>query len=61
MRKHGYIGDVHFVSQGFNIYSLSYEYKLVYNGASSMVCANNMTELKEEIAKLTGGYHGEQS
>tara|TARA_R110002012_G_C11292538_1_gene572173 strand:- start:122 stop:346 length:225 start_codon:yes stop_codon:yes gene_type:complete len=60
VRRYGDIGSVYFVRQGYNIYNLAYEYKLVYNGEASMVYVNNMTELREEIRKLEGDCFDEQ-
>jgi hypothetical protein len=60
MRKHGEIGGVYFRMQRFSIYSLGYEYRLFYGGDSSLVSVRNMKELKQEIAKLAGGFIDEQ-
>lgn len=58
MRKYGEIGNVYFISQGYNIYNLATEYKLTYDGETVFVYMNNMTELKKEITNLiTEGFH----
>lgn len=60
MRRYGDIGNVYFVKQGFCIYGLAFKYKLTFNGENSLVYANNMTELREEIRKLSGESFNEQ-
>ena len=52
MRTYGTIGDVYFVKQGFSIYTLGYEYKLINlgdNTESQIVSVCNMKELKSKI------------
>lgn len=60
MRKYGTISDVYFTFQGFSIWTLSFEYELSYDGETIIVCANNMTELRKEIAKLITEVSNEQ-
>ena len=60
MRKYGDIGGVYFVRQGYSIYNLADEYKLVYNGEASIVYVNNITELREEIRNLAGDCFDEE-
>lgn len=55
MRTYGTIGDIYFVKQGFSIYTLGYEYKLINlgnNDQPKIVSVSNMAELKKEITNF---------
>lgn len=52
MRKYGVINGISFLNEGFDIYNLSYKFKINNNGDVSFIYVYNMKELREGISKL---------